>query len=574
VVLAEDEEIRRRLSAQGVAAQRLEPNGPVAVCATDFLAEVLAAQGQCPALGLTGRPPRRLGSLITAQAFRLSGRPAVFIPTFMGEDGFYFGFDMRVVIERLLTEIAYVNRSWTWAEAPLLVLPVTRAMAWSAGFDDLARTLADLSLGRVPDLHVQASTLGAAIADAHTVSLDDAPRPRPLTLADWEEVVLETAALDRPDLSAEEQIDLLYRSAGRQGDWEQVRRLAHRLDRHDERLQDAVKEMVVRQKRLVLGPARAADAIVTTPVDNGEVIRRLRTATAVQGPEAAAGHGAGCEAMGDPCRAMLAEEMVLFCGTVIKASPDLFRACHSMRPLDMLDLLVRNLQRERPVTAGEAHALLAAMSPHAVATRLRRLVTGCPGMTGEFCLPVLARMDDGPVFGLEADEAGWSARMLAEGSDWEAWRDVSGTLLPLPPDFFARVWDVLHHCDALIIADPAEPTHRLDSVRLRADATPDERDFAHEVEARLDRIADPLYRQLTVETLWAVSEVLRARPHLRIAGALEVDDLLAAAVHSRGGDDPAAAWHHFRALPPTEVAGLVAATFLHLAGRPGMTAAA
>ncbi|MFM2045507.1 MAG: hypothetical protein RLY86_4083, partial [Pseudomonadota bacterium] len=42
VVLAEDEEIRRRLSAQGVAAQRLEPNGPVAVCATDFLAEVLA----------------------------------------------------------------------------------------------------------------------------------------------------------------------------------------------------------------------------------------------------------------------------------------------------------------------------------------------------------------------------------------------------------------------------------------------------------------------------------------------------------------------------------------------------
>lgn len=553
VVMAEDEGIRRRLSEFGVESQRLDPTGPVAVCAPEVLTDVLSRLGDCPALGLTGRPPRRLGSLITAQAFRLSGVPTVFVPTFIGEDGFYFSFDTPAVIERLLTEIAYVNRSWTRAEAPLLVLPVTRGMAGAAEFAALARTLADLSAGRVPELAVRGATLGGALADAHTVNLEKIPPGKPLAGQPL-------APSARPDQgpAADQPLEARYRAAGRMGAWAEVRTAAFQLGRHDERLQDAVKEMVVRRKRIMLGRARDAAAIVETPLDNAGVIHRLAQVFA-----------------GDPAQDMLAEEMVLFCGTAIKASPDLFRHCLTLRPLDMLELLVRSLQRSRGVDVAEARRLLAEESPHAVATRLRRLIAGCPGMTGEFCLPALSRVEASrPVFGLEADTAGWAAGVMAGGSDWVAWRDVTGTLLPLPPDFFARVWEVLRHCDALVIADPAEPDHRLDSSVLRADATPDERDFAHGVENLLDRIADPSYRQLTVEALWAMSELLRARPELRTGGSLAVDELLADAVRGCGIEDAAEAWRRFHALPPTAVADAVAATFLARAGAAAVSAAA
>ncbi|WP_119678085.1 glycoside hydrolase family 15 protein [Indioceanicola profundi] len=558
VVLAEDEDIRCSLGRFGVEAQRLDPAGPVAVCAPDVLTEVLGHIGDCPALGLTGRPPRRLGSLITAQAFRLSGKPTVFVPTFIGEDGFYFSFDNRLVIQRLLTEVAYVNRSWTRSEAPLLVLPVTHGMTESAGFDELARTLAALSAGRVPELAIRGVTLGQALADAHTVSLHGVPPGRPLAPSNRFEVAAETEALDRPDLSEEEQLELLYRTAGRHGQWATVRTAAYRLGRHDERLQDAVKEMVVRRKRIMLGRTGQPGDLVDTPLDNAGVIARLARACA-----------------GDPCQDMLAEEMVLFCGTAVKANPDLFRHCLTLRPLDLVGLLVRSLQRDRSIDEAEACRHLAGESPHNVATRLRRLIAGCPGMTGEFCLPTLSGMEsDRPVFGLEAETAGWVAGFIAGGCDWAAWRDATGALLPVPPDFFARVWEVLHHCDALVIADPAEPAHRLDSFVLRADATPDERDFALAVELLLDRIADPAYRQLTVETLWAMSELLRARSDLRIKGSVAVDELLAAAVCAQGIADPAEAWRRFRALSPTEVAEAVAATFPARAGSPGVSVAA
>jgi len=528
VLLAEDDSVRASLAAAGASAQILHPDGPVRVCEGAALNQVMAEIGRCPALGLSGRPARRLGSLVTAQAFRLAGKATVFVPTFIDEDDFYFSFDNRVVAERLRAEIAYVNHAWGWPEHPLLVLPVSRAMVQAAGFTDLARTLADLSQGRVPDLAVAGATLGEALADARMVALAAIPAPAPL--------------MRRPLVtgSAEE---LRYRTAGRQGDWATVRHAAFTLDRHDERLQDAIKEMVVRQKRVVLGRPADPLAVVEKPLDNAGVIDRLKRV-----------------AGDDPGREMLAEEALLFLGTAIKATPALFAHCPSLRPLELVGLAIRALQRETGLAEAEAAARLAAESPHAVQGRWRALVAGCPGMTGDFCLPGLSGLDDsGPLFGLETEDAPW-----AVAGDWWAWRDVSGTLLPVPEDFFVRVWEVLRHCDALVIADPADPAHRLDTA-LRADRTPAERDFAREVEARLDRIPTPEYRQMTVEALWAAAALFRFRPGLRLQGVLSIDALLADAVRrnpAAAGLEGAALWQAAFTLSPATLAELVCAGLL------------
>ena len=169
------------------------------------------------------------------------------------------------------------------------------------------------------------------------------------------------------------------------------------------------------------------------------------------------------------------------------------------------------------------------------------------------------------------------------GGDWSVWRDVTGVLTPVPPDFHSRVWEVLRHCDGIVIADPADPRNHLDSSVLRSDMTPQERNFALMVEDLLNRIAEPAYRQLSIEALWALSEVLRAEPALRVGGMLALDHLIADAVAlhwqaARPGEAFAEQspepWQAFYALSPDKVAAAMAAAFRRLSGDPRMVSAA
>lgn len=615
VVLAEDDEVRGLLKQRGINCQTLGQAGnSIHICHVDVLVGALAELGRCEVLGLSGRPPRRLGTLITACAFRFAGQPAVIVPSFVDEqDGFYFTYDHRFLVDRLLSEIAYINRTWTFTKPPLLVFPVSKGMAAGDSFAELATTLADLAAGRVPDLVVRGSDLIDAFGGARIVAFDQIAPSCPVTArpvrawtgqggfdfkatppggedrrwieegdtpwlaksladerrADWHLLTLTLLwARQGRDFVTEggvtlwQRAETLYRAAGYAGRWDIVRPLAHLLNRHDERLQDAVKEIVVRQKYLILGDSRRPGAVVDRPLANADISGRLATIS------------------GDPATLMLREEMLLFSGTLIKASPELFRHTLSLRPADLLGLLVRSVGRQRGLSDTAALEVLKGEGPHAILTRLRRLISRCPGMTGDFCLPVLSRGSavDRPEFAMEGDA--WTATVLT-GGDWWGWRDTTGTLLPVPDAFFRRVWGLLRHGDGVIIADPSHQEMRLDSATLRADRTPGERDFAREVEARLDRIMNPEYRQLTVEALWAVSEMLSVHADVRLPGLISSDRIIATAVerHWRlthpGKADAvgAAAWNGFYNLSPVTAAEHLAMGALILAGLAAPVAA-
>lgn len=609
VVLAEDVEVQANLRGHGLDCQTLaQVGGSIHVCHVDVLVGALAELGRCAALGLSGRPPRRLGTLITATGYRFAGQPTVIVPTFVDEqDGFYFTYDHQFLVDRLLSEIAYINRTWTFTKPPLLVFPVSRGMAAGADFVTLARTLADLSGGRVADLAVRGDDLIGSYAAARIVSLDQTAPSCPVSArpvraaapgmafdlkapppgsedrrwveegdtpwlakslegerrADWYLLMLSLLwqrqgrdfQPDSDDGPLWQRAEKLYRAAGHAGRWDIVRPLAWLLGRHDERLQDAVKEIVVRQKHVIFGDSQRPGAVVDRPLANADITGRL----------AAIG--------GDPATLMLREEMLLFSGTLIKASPDLFRFTLSLRPADLLGLLCRSVGRQRGLSDAGALEVLKTEGPHAILSRLRRLISRCPGMTGDFCLPVLARNCSvtRPEFAMAGDH--WGAHVLT-GGDWWGWRDTAGTLLPVPVEFFMRVWAILRHCDGLIIADASNESHRLDSATLRADRTPGERDFAREVERRLDRIMNPEYRQLTVEALWAVSEVLTVHSDVRLPGLIYTDRIIEAAVarhwsvtHPGQGDaHGAAAWRAFYNLSPVTSAEHLAMAALELAG--------
>ncbi len=91
--------------------------------------------------------------------------------------------------------------------------------------------------------------------------------------------------------------EAIYARACRARRWGVMRRAAGLLDLHDEALEDAVAEIIVRGKRVALGRAYSAASIVTRPMSNAELIARLHT------------HGGD-----DPRGRVLIEELVLLLG--------------------------------------------------------------------------------------------------------------------------------------------------------------------------------------------------------------------------------------------------------------------
>jgi phosphorylase kinase alpha/beta subunit len=101
--------------------------------------------------------------------------------------------------------------------------------------------------------------------------------------------------------------------------------------------------------------------------------------------------------------------------------------------------------------------------------------------------------------------------------------------------------------------------------------TASERGFALQIEDLLNKIQAPEYRQLTLETMLALSDIFRANPRLLLDDQLVIDVLIGVAVrlgweegHEAGAPDAyieqvAEAWQAFYASPPHRVANLIMA---------------
>jgi phosphorylase kinase alpha/beta subunit len=127
----------------------------------------------------------------------------------------------------------------------------------------------------------------------------------------------------------------------------------------------------------------------------------------------------------------------------------------------------------------------------------------------------------------------------------------------------------------LIIGDQLDNRNRLDSELLRADMTPTEKAFALRVEHLLNDIQHPEYRQLCIETLLALSEILRANPRLELEDDLVLDVIIGNAAYltwrethptldRSGYNEHCEAWSDFYAKPPHQVANGIMDSLLFL----------
>lgn len=631
-LLAADELVRARLASHGIEAQTPEQVLPTRVRFADELDAALTRLGEHQALGLSGRPRQRPGSLATSLVYRASAEAdaptTVFLPAVFNRQGFYLRLDNRLLLDEIRAEVAHLRCHWQQGDhPPLLALRISEDMLDDRGADGLLAYLRQLSAasdtargeGDAPATVVrgplQALLPHAAVCVLPTLSTlaDDVPPSPEQTAAaaavlHWEEAATRVlsparaAALERnhDDLALlrvleksrnpYEQIEVLgllvhrwgldagtplggslrelaaavYARASNKRRWGVMRRAAGVLEVHDETLEEAVAQIVLRQKQVSLGRAYNAQAIIATPLGNAELFERLRR------------YG------GDDRRGrVLIEEIVLLLGTLIKADATPFLGTLTLRPWYLLLLITGQLALEHGLSQAEAFDHLLDCSPQALLARLREVISRERDMSRD-----LVRLQSLHVHGDPSADSLVSVE-FSRGSDpqlpedmagWLAWREMSGVLTRVPGDFHERIWALLRQVPGIVIGDQLDARNRLDSTLARADSTPGERSFALQVEDLLNKIHAPEYRQLTIETLLAISDICRANTELQLHSWLVLDVVIGIAVRigweqgltpeavasSDYNEHRAQAWKDIYTQPPHRVANLVMAALSYL----------
>ena len=638
-LLAQDAETAAAYGERGVAAELVGELEPLRIRRSATLAEALGQVGRCQRLGLSGRPPRRLQSLATSRAYRLGGERYVFLPALFDQQEFYLSLDPATLVARLRAEIAYLHRHWTLLGRPTMTLLLTsehlrhgreaveaflaEARAGSVGgvpvrlgslrelllvtneeridalddWSDRAEPLLAASAGPrrlPPPLETGPLTSDAALA----IERETDPRvlsERLATSRDLAEQLELLAAFKRHaggdaviapfGASVRELLEEAYAAAGEAREWALVRHAAGLLGKVDPFLADALSDLLVAQRRVVVGRAYASGATISRPVPLDALLAAIDR-----------------YCRDDPRERVLTQELIVALSSLVRGEPELFRGILTVRLGHLIGLLAVDLAVRDGVTPDEGFERLVHSSPAAVVTRLRRLLAGFDAARDAQRRSEVLRLARGAVSALTdaaVADAALAAGVLTDGTvtagavtggdeepvsdGWWRWRQREGALMRVPKGFYTRVWRLLEHADALVIGDKLDRRNRLDSAAARAATTAGERNFAQRVEHLLHRIPAPEYRHLSLEALEALSALTEAAPELRVEGDLVLDVIIGHAVRQAwlaGGaavgqpdrsDDgggyerhTAAAWAAFYDLGPRAVARHLAAALSYL----------
>jgi phosphorylase kinase alpha/beta subunit len=532
------------------------------------LASCLNQVGANSRLGLSGHPPVRMETLATARLYRRplpAGEPQerlAFLPAVLEEGTFYLADDPEQLVDAVVAELRLLRRHWRGQGAPLLLIPIPEA-PFTANPEPFLSLAEQLRSGEIDGVPVQLGPLAALADQAAWVDLPpaatipsppDNPQPLPLQesrsqapLSAAEEQALERDDLSTTDLaerlwgstSLAEQAEVLeqlgrrlgseamltgpdsgepvalrslleevYRRALSAGDWDVVRRMAGQLELVHPQLEDALTDLLVRQKQVVVGRNYTADSLISAPLDSGSIAAMIQRFSGEDGREW-----------------MLQQELLLALDGVARHEPRLLSGGLTLQLGQLLLLLTSELAAEHQLNPIDAFERLCQQPPHAIRRRLRAVLAD-----GDHARAALQRNEQLHLSGRVRWTVPDPQEELPRGACWLQQRMRLGALGRVPRDFFAGVWELLHHCRGIVIGDKLEKRNRLESAPLLSEKTAGERNFASLVEHLLSKIEAPEYRQLCTETLITLMAFVEANPQVRFEDDLALDVVIGHAV--------------------------------------------
>lgn len=569
-LLAEDEALQARLKTYGIATQTPQQLEPIQIRRSQELARVYTQIGRNDALTLSGRPIRRLRSLTTSRVFRVRGELMVFLPAFLDQEQFYLTLDYHFLVDHLKSELAYLQRHWDLLGRPTLTILITTAML-ETGQEALLNLIQDLNSGCCNQVSVQLGNLKQLMLTAGTERIDflhwfeflESPLQDaqaglnylsfapdcswPLshtqefsleyetnldllleslqasknlyeqiellqTLCSLKELGFDTGLGGSEQVTVGDLLNEIYTKAGKHQLWGILRRAAGLLNKVDIGLSDAVTDILVRQRRILVGKAYTEESLIVRPMSHFEIVDKINQF---------------CRE--DIRDRVLSQEILIYLGLLIKAEPQLFEGLLTLRVGYLILMITSELARELQMTQDEAYEALMQLSPFEIKQRLHQVLAGFDQLNrGLFQQESLHLKQTQPIDWIVQPD-----HYLQENSPSLSWYDKrvqQGTLNRMPQNFYPSVWKVLQHCQGLVIGDKLERRNRLESNLILSEMTPGETNFMLRVEHLLNKIPAPQYRQINIETLIELAAIARANPDLQIAEYLVLDVLIGHAV--------------------------------------------
>jgi phosphorylase kinase alpha/beta subunit len=559
-LVPENETIAAQLTACGLPVYNPD-EGMLRVASSRELAQRMATVGANDRLGLSGHPPVRMETMATARLYRHNGEALAFQPAVLEEDTFYLADDPRQLVDTVASELRLLRRHWRGEGLPVLLIPIATIpfQRDPQAFVDLGRSLLTGELEGVP---VQLAPLAALVAEASWVELPpqaeaacrlNQPRQtllpssrshRPLTAREEQELEDTSVAVLIERLwashSLEEQAEVLellgrrlgpgaqlqgpqggpslrlmalleevYRRGLEEGDWNVVRRAAGVMGLVHPQLEDALTDLLVRQKQVVVGRNYTGQSLISQPQGSKMIAAMIRRFS------------------GEDAREwMLQQELLLAIDSLARLEPSLLSGSLTVQLGQLLLLLTSELASAANLSPSDAFEELCSQPPHAIRRRLQAVLADV-----EHAKTALQRKEE---LHLQGGRVRWEVpdplEELPKGGCWLQHRLRLGALQRVPRDFYPGIWDLLRHCEGIVIGDKLERRNRLESAPLLNDLTPGERNFAALVEQLLGKIEAPEYRQLCTEALLTLMAFVAANPQVRFEDDLALDVVIGHAV--------------------------------------------
>lgn len=119
-------------------------------------------------IGLTGRPPRPVGSLGTSKVYRVCGMTVLSYPLIFEVSDFYLYRDMALLIDDIKTELQFVGKYWRLSGRPTVCLLIREEHMRDPQFKEMLDLLAMLKKGYCDGMKVRIGRLQNLISSSCT----------------------------------------------------------------------------------------------------------------------------------------------------------------------------------------------------------------------------------------------------------------------------------------------------------------------------------------------------------------------------------------------------------------------
>jgi len=594
-ILAQNEGVKQELLNYGIESETLEDVKPIKVMYSDELSKVHTQLGKNAKLGLTGRPLLETRTITTSFLYRLRGEAIIFLPYYFNPRGFYFNYDNELLSKYFESSLKFLALHWDQLGQPMMAFFVREDMLIEKDKESILKMLNKLQENSFRDLNIISGFVSKLKNTAALERIDyldsielvdlgmelrsfkyfestnamgytlDSMKLQQLEMSDNDTLIaiiarhdnrLKTATvlkilcervgenyrvnLGSFELSLLEIAQIQYKFATLHHDWAVVRRLAELTHKYDDKLEDALLEIIIRQKQLAVGRAYDEHAIFSQPHESAVIVKKIQRYC---------GHNSA--------EGILTQEIILHLGHLIRIEPQLFENILTIRTWYLVQLMIGQISVDKKLPIAKAYEYLISLSPYEIYTLLYTILNNFFTKVEQ-----LKGLESIHAQGLNAISLVASSQEEANNiQNWYRWRKEVGLIGRIDDAIHENIWKILQNCRALVIGDK----YNINSIITQEDrleSTANERRFELLVDTKLQRINAPEYKQLNIELINTLALFFEQNSDIHIEDELVFDVVIGYAVRiswlkthdaKTYEEDKGKAWEHFYHLSPNQV---------------------